>query len=143
MIFTGTVNSFNKIIGSDAGNDFHAAANTSNTYVGGAASDIYRSESGGDTVTGGGGADTFGWFRKYAEVGHTDRITDFQVGVDKLDLSDFLKGQAVKNPAYNVVIHLQDMISKTVHTQRLCKISSMALGMTSLCLIALTSLTSR
>ena len=113
VIFTDTVFSFNKIIGSDAGNDFHAAANTSNTYVGGASADIYRSENGGDTVTGGGGADTFGWFRKYAEVGHTDRITDFQVGVDRLDLSDFLKGQGVKNPAYTDVIHLVDTLDQS------------------------------
>ena len=110
VVFTNTVFSFNKIIGSDFGNDFHAAANTSNTYLGGAAADIYRSENGGDTVTGGGGADTFGWFRKYAEAGHADRIADFQVGADKLDLSDFLKGQTIKAPTYNDVIHLSDTL---------------------------------
>lgn len=106
VIFTDTVTSFNKVIGTNAGNDFHAQANTANVYIGGAGSDIYRSENGGDTVTGGAGADTFGWMRKYAEVGHTDRITDFTVGTDKLDLSDFLKGQTIKNPALSDVVHL-------------------------------------
>lgn len=113
ILFHDQVTSFNTIIGSNAGNDFHAAANTSNTYIGGIASDIYRSENGGDTVTGGAGADTFGWFRKYAEVGHTDRITDFSVGTDHLDLQDFLKGQTIKNPALVDVIRLNDILDAT------------------------------
>ena len=112
VIFNDTVKSFNKIIGTNGGNDFHAQANTSNIFVGGTGADIYRSESGGDTVTLGDGADTFGWFRKYVAVGHTDRITDFQAGVDKLDLTDFLKGQGIKNPAYSDVIHLADTIGQ-------------------------------
>lgn len=113
VLHTDSVTSFNKIIGSNAGSEFYAAANTSNTYVGGTGQDTYHSENGGDTVTGGAGADTFGWFRKYAEVGHADRITDFQMGTDKLDLRDFLKGQAIKSPAYSDVIHLTDTIDQT------------------------------
>lgn len=113
VIFSDTVRSFEKIIGTNDGNDFHARANTASTLIGGAGADIYRSESGGDTVTLGSGADTFGWFRKYVAVGHTDRITDFQVGIDKLDPTDFLKGQGVKNPAYGNVVHLADTIDQT------------------------------
>jgi Ca2+-binding RTX toxin-like protein len=107
VIFTDTVTSFNKIVGTNAGNDFHAQANTANVFIGGSGDDIYRSENGGDTVTGGAGADTFGWMRKYAEVGHIDRVTDFTAGTDRVDLSDFLKGQSIKNPTLSDVIHLQ------------------------------------
>jgi large repetitive protein len=113
VIYNESVKSVEKIIGTNDGNDFHARANTANTFIGGNGDDIYRSESGGDTVTLGAGADTFGWFRKYVAVGHTDRITDFQVGNDKLDLRDFLKGQTIKNPAYSDVVHLVDTIDQT------------------------------
>jgi large repetitive protein len=97
VVNTYAVTSFDTVVGTSTGNDFYAAAFTARTYVGGAGSDHYFSENGGDVVTGGGGADIFGWFRKYVAVGHTDEITDFQVGIDHLDLRDFLKGQTIKN----------------------------------------------
>lgn len=110
VLYTYTVTSFNAVVGTNAGTDFHAQANTSNTYTGGAGSDHYFSESGGDTVTGGGGADIFGWMKKYVAVGHVDTITDFTVGQDKLDLSDFLKGQTLSNPSYSDVVRLSDSV---------------------------------
>lgn len=113
VLFTCSVTSFDTFIGSNAGNDFHAAANRAVTFVGGTGNDIYRSENGGDTVTLGGGSDVFGWFRKYAEVGKADRITDFSVGADKLDLRDFLKGQPIKAPGYSDVIRLSDTLGAT------------------------------
>lgn len=108
LLSTSSVTSFDVFIGGDAGNDFRAAADRAGTFVGGAGNDFYRSESGGDTVSLKGGADVFGWFRKYVEVGQADHIKDFTVGTDKLNLSDFLKGQTIKNPAYSDVIHLSD-----------------------------------
>ena len=110
LLYTSSVKSFDVIIGSNGGNDFHAAEYTSRSYIGGDASDRYRSESGGDTVTGGGGADVFGWMKKYVIDGLVDHITDFQLGVDRLDLSDFLKGQGIKNAAYSDVVQLADMV---------------------------------
>jgi Ca2+-binding RTX toxin-like protein len=109
LLYTYSVTSFDKFIGTNAGSNFHAAANTSNIYVGGGGADHYFSENGGDVVTSGAGADVFTWYRTYVAVGHADEITDFQIGVDQLDLADFLKGQTIKSPAYSDVVRLLDM----------------------------------
>lgn len=105
-LYTYSVTSFDKIIGTATGTEFDAAANTARTYIGGAGDDIYHSESGGDLVTLGGGHDVMGWMRKYVAVGHVDEVTDFTVGMDRLDLTDFLKGQTIKNPNYSDVVRL-------------------------------------
>ncbi|WP_375287741.1 beta strand repeat-containing protein [Sphingomonas sp.] len=65
------------------------------TIDGGDASDQITGGTGGDTMTGGGGADTFifgasdvGGLPNYAAViAYADRITDFDSGVDKINLS--------------------------------------------------------
>lgn len=110
LLATSRVTSFTTVIGSQAGTIFWASEYTSRSYIGGAGNDAYYSESGGDTVTLGAGADTFRWYRKYVADGLVDHITDFTVGVDKLDLRDFLKGQGIKNPAYSAVVHLADTV---------------------------------
>ena len=110
VMFTYTVKSFDSLIGTNYGNDVHGQANTANVYVFGAGNDRYYSESGGDTITGGAGIDTYSWQKKYVAVGHVDTVTDFQVGTDKLDMSDFLKGQGIKNATYDQVVHLSDVV---------------------------------
>lgn len=119
VMFTYTVKSFNTFIGTDYGNDVHGQANTANTYVFGAGNDRYYSESGGDSITGGAGVDTYSWMKKYVlagdALGHVDTVTDFLIGVDKLDMSDFLKGQTLngatlKAPTYDQVVHLLDYV---------------------------------
>ena len=110
VLYSYTVKSFNALVGTDYGNEVHGQANTANSYVFGAGNDRYWSESGGDTITGGGGVDTFSWMKKYVAVGHVDTVTDFQVGTDRLDMSDFLKGQGIKNPTYDQVVHLVDQV---------------------------------
>lgn len=110
QLFSSGVWSFNTIIGSDFGNDFHAAEYTPRAYIGGKGDDRYRSESGGDTVTGGEGSDIFGWMKKYVIDGKVDHITDFEVGTDKLNLTDFLKGQGIKNATYDQVVRLVDQV---------------------------------
>jgi serralysin len=59
-----------------SGNDVLIGNDVDNRLDGGAGSDVY---------TGNGGADTF----VIGQAGYTDTITDFQSGIDKLDLSAF------------------------------------------------------
>ncbi len=110
VLYTYIAKSFNSLIGTNYGNDVHGQANTANTYVFGAGNDRYYSENGGDTVTGGLGVDTYSWMKKYVAVGHVDTITDFHIGEDRLDMSDFLKGQGIKNATYDQVVRVSDML---------------------------------
>ncbi len=110
VMATYTVKSFNALIGTDYGNDVHGQANTANTFVFGAGNDRYYSESGGDTITTGAGSDTLSWMKKYVAVGHIDTVTDFQIGSDKLDMSDFLKGQGIKSATYDQVVKIVDHV---------------------------------
>ena len=52
---------------------------------GGAGNDILIDGRGRDSLTGGDGADIF----QFREDGQRDVITDFQIGIDRIDLSDF------------------------------------------------------
>jgi Ca2+-binding RTX toxin-like protein len=99
---------FEKIYGTEQGTDFIGSATTRMILLGGAGNDHFHSNGAGDLLTGKGGADVYEWNKK-SEAGstHADIIKDFVVGTDKLDLHDFLKGQAgMKAPAYNDVVHV-------------------------------------
>ncbi|VEF09779.1 VCBS protein [Pseudomonas fluorescens] len=71
----------NNVINGGLGNDF---------LNGGAGDDLLIGGMGNNTLTGGAGADTFEWLK--GNSGH-DLITDFNPGIDKLDLSQLLQGE--------------------------------------------------
>jgi serralysin len=73
--------------------------------AGGAGADTLTAGVGGEQLTGGGGGDRFVF--KQAAVSHAD-IRDFQVGVDKLDLSTLLNGYAGTNPVADGRLYLLD-----------------------------------
>ena len=109
LLNTSTILSFDRIVGSAQDDVFKGQIAKGTAFQGGAGDDLFLSKNGGDTMTGGDGADTFAWARKFLATGVSDRITDFEVGVDKLDLSDFL-GQGFLNPTYSQVVHLSDVV---------------------------------
>jgi Ca2+-binding RTX toxin-like protein len=63
-------------------------AGPNSTLSGGAGDDTINASQGGDVLTGGAGADRFAFAR---EPWSPDRITDFALGTDKLDLSALLQ----------------------------------------------------
>jgi len=56
------------------------------TLIGGNADDIFNGYAGQDTLTGGAGKDIFVFQFGQSLVGGADRITDFAIGTDKIDL---------------------------------------------------------
>ena len=72
-----------RLMGSDSGDT---------TFFGGTGADWIRGKAGDDVISGGAGADTFAYLKKDTVGGSVDTITDFEVGVDQLDMSDFMKG---------------------------------------------------
>ncbi|MEO1679134.1 MAG: M10 family metallopeptidase C-terminal domain-containing protein [Pseudomonadota bacterium] len=77
-------------LGGGDGDDRLAGQRGSDRIWGGAGDDLILGNSGDDTLTGGTGADTFAF--KPGD-GH-DRITDFALGEDRIDLSHFSFGSA-------------------------------------------------
>ena len=112
VLFNYSLQSFDSVIGTSGADTIWGAEFTPRTYNGGDGDDKFYSESGGDVVYGGAGADEFRWYKKYVAVNHTDEIKDFQVGTDHLDLADFLKGQYtaggvyINSPTYTQVTQL-------------------------------------
>ncbi len=72
------------IIGS-AGDDIIFGMGRNDTLSGGAGNDRLVDGRGHDVLTGGAGADIF----EFIHDGNTDEITDFEIGVDRIDLTDY------------------------------------------------------
>ncbi|MGJ8622832.1 MAG: calcium-binding protein [Yoonia sp.] len=80
---TATATLAGGVLTGTAGDDILQGHDGNDTLIAGAGADILRDGAGQDTLTGGAGADVF----IMTADGETDVITDFQVGVDKIDLS--------------------------------------------------------
>ncbi|WP_300656467.1 calcium-binding protein, partial [Pseudomonas sp.] len=78
----------------DGGENYIFGYGGNDTLVGNGGDDILLGGLGDDSLSGGAGADIFRW--QAGESGH-DVVTDFELGVDSLDLSDLLVGEEV-NP---------------------------------------------
>ena len=112
--FTDKITGFETIIGGN-GDTFFDTSHHAVAYIGGTGNDHFHSEGGNSTMTGGGGANVYDWMKKFIlGAGHADTVTDFKAGTDHIDMSDFLKGQGFKHPAYDQVVHLADNADGTM-----------------------------
>lgn len=93
-ITTDKISGFEIVAGNDGNGHYQGADKSATWFIGGAGNDWFRGKGGSDTLTGGKGADTFAYLKKDTAGGGVDKITDFQVGTDHLDMRDFLKGHA-------------------------------------------------
>jgi Ca2+-binding RTX toxin-like protein len=73
----------NDLLKGDGGNDHLFGGSGNDTLNGGAGNDVLQGDSGYDVATGGKGFDTF----IFNELMSTDQITDFERGLDLIDLS--------------------------------------------------------
>ncbi|WP_303396170.1 Ig-like domain-containing protein [Zobellella denitrificans] len=102
MVSTTTSNGY-EISGSDGddviygtdGNDFLIGDAGNDILIGGAGDDILIGGLGNNTLTGGDGADIFRFIE--ADAGSVNTITDFEKGIDQLDLSELLNGEESGN----------------------------------------------
>lgn len=78
----GTGNGLANTITGNAGNNGLNGAWGDDTLIGGGGNDIFRDDAGNDIFTGGTGADTF----FFLSAGESDRITDFENGVDTMTI---------------------------------------------------------
>ncbi len=94
QMWSHVVKGFEQVFGT-SGDDRFVGNKHHNTLNGGAGDDWFRSGLGADKLVGGEGADTFVFVRKDVTDKSVDWITDFEVGVDMLDFSDFASVRAV------------------------------------------------
>jgi Ca2+-binding RTX toxin-like protein len=88
--FAGTGSSTANIITGGTGNDSLDGAAGNDTLIGGAGNDTLIGGTGVDSMTGGLGNDTFVFaLGSSGTTNNRDRIADFLVGTDKIDLSSF------------------------------------------------------
>ncbi|WP_024694578.1 VWA domain-containing protein [Pseudomonas syringae] len=86
------------------GDDVLLAANGNDRLVGGNGDDLLIGGPGDDVLTGGEGQDRFMWLA--GDTGH-DRVTDFSVGVDTLDLSQLLQGMGARAETLEDFLHVR------------------------------------
>ena len=93
------------ILGGD-GNDGIFGGGLDDRIFGDAGDDSITGDGGSDQLTGGAGADTFAWEANDLAHGYLDHVTDFEVGVDKIDLTEFLASSGAT--AYEDVVRIVD-----------------------------------
>ena len=110
--------SVEKVVGNNSGMYIDMGSHAGLQAVGGTGNDRFHLEGTSDVLTGGGGDNSYEWTRKFvaAQVaaGGATEITDFTVGQDSLNLSDFLKGQGIRHAQYSDVVQLHDTAKGTM-----------------------------
>jgi Ca2+-binding RTX toxin-like protein len=96
----------NDILLGGSGNDTLIAGSGDDVMDGGTGNATLIAGPGADVMTGGPGADTFVFRQLSATYG---RITDFQPGVDKIDLSAMLKGITITASEFSNYVQLQPL----------------------------------
>ncbi len=96
-----TVSGFEAVIGTTSGIDNVVGDRNDNVFVSGGATNIFRGGLGNDTLVGGSGVDTYIVTRKDVADGSVKTFVDFEAGVDKIDLSNFLKGHLGANEKFS------------------------------------------
>ncbi len=100
---TQSVAGFEVIVGTTSGTDHVRGDHWANTFVSAGADNTFRGGLGNDVLIGGTGVDTYVLTKKDLADGSTKSFYNFEVGHDKLDVSNFLKGSATADQVFRFV----------------------------------------
>jgi len=109
---TDTLTGIENLIGSDyndtltgnAADNLLSAGLGNDTLNGAGGNDILIGGPGNNTLTGGNGSDTFVW--QQGNAGH-DLVSDFSLGIDRLDLSQLLQGENATSASLDDYLHFK------------------------------------
>jgi Ca2+-binding RTX toxin-like protein len=129
----------------DAGNDILSGDTGNDILTGGAGNDTLNGGAGQDTLTGSAGADTFVFQFGQSTVAASDRITDFAIGSDKIDLLT-QGGAAMSAPANfsraadnNTAANLTSLVTQVFTDANGALVSNQTLGINSAALVVATN----
>ncbi|MFM6827393.1 MAG: Calx-beta domain-containing protein, partial [Dolichospermum sp.] len=131
----GTGNVVNNVITGNSGN---------NTLTGNAGNDLLNGGAGADTLTGGAGSDILVFQFGQSPVSGADRITDFAIGTDKIDLLTSL-GVAMNAPtsfaraANSTATTLANVVNSVFTDANGALVGNQALGVNSAALVSVTT----
>ncbi len=98
-----TVSGFEVVLGTATGTDNVVGDRNDNTFISGGADNTFRGGLGNDTLVGGTGVDTYIIAKKDIADGSVKTFAGFDAGVDKVDVSDFMKGHSDANAEFRFV----------------------------------------
>lgn len=107
LLTSSSLKGIEGFVGGDVA-DRLTGSSSGDVLAGGGGNDWLRGKQGADTLTGGAGRDTFAWTKSDVADGSVDRVTDFAVGVDRLDLADFLPGKGLSGTPWAKHVRLAD-----------------------------------
>ncbi|MGC8454483.1 MAG: bluetail domain-containing putative surface protein, partial [Cylindrospermopsis raciborskii] len=140
------INDGNDIINGGTGDDYLYGHDGNDILDGGTGNDIINGEIGQDTLTGGAGNDVFVFQFGQSGVSGADRISDFAIGSDKIDLLLSLSGAGVSAPAgftraaNSTASSLANMVNNVFTDANGFLIGNQALGINSAALVGVTTL---
>jgi Ca2+-binding RTX toxin-like protein len=113
----GDVSGFELVVGSASGYDNVIGDRNANGFVAGEGGSVFRGGLGNDTLFGNDGADTMVITKKDLADGSSDRFVNFQMGVDKVDLRDIVKGHANPDADFRFITTFGDDGGKDTQVQ--------------------------
>ncbi|WP_137908331.1 bluetail domain-containing putative surface protein, partial [Dolichospermum planctonicum] len=143
-VINGTGNAGNNSLTGNGGNNTLTGNAGNDTLNGGTGNDLLNGGAGADTLTGGIGSDTLVFQFGQSPVSGADRITDFAIGTDKIDLLTSL-GVAMNAPtaftraANSTATTLTDVVNNVFTDADGALTGNQALGVNSAALVSVTT----
>ncbi|MFM6342705.1 MAG: bluetail domain-containing putative surface protein, partial [Dolichospermum sp.] len=140
----GTGNAANNVITGNSGNNTLSGGAGNDTLNGGAGNDTLNGGAGADILTGGVGSDIFVFQFGQSPVSGADRITDFAIGTDRIDLLSSTGGvlaapTSFARAANSTATTLANVVNSVFTDANGALVGNQALGVNSAALVSVTT----